>query len=245
MKRSLVDGAKGIVLLALFFIGISAPFNSVDAATISISNYNFETGGFSGDNFSRFPGTIPTGWSAVNGSISGDYYGYLNPDNNSYTGTAGNNVIGTMDGPNMFYFGSATDAQGIFQTLTTPFSTGTDYALTVASGARSGGFMASLEMQLFAGSTMIANQIVKNTSLNTIQDFTLNYTANSANDALAGQNLMIRFLERDFNPSTDFEVDIDNVRLTSSVAAIPEPSTYLLLTLGVAAIVLGRRCRRA
>jgi hypothetical protein len=213
-------------------------------ASITVSNYNFETGGFGSDEFSAFPGVIPTGWSAVNGSISGNYFGYLNPDNGGYPGTTGNGVIGTMSGPNMFYFGSATNGQGIFQVLSTTFSTNTDYALTVASGARSGGFMASLEMHLYAGSTLLANQIVKNTNLGTVQDFTLNYTANSSNNYLAGQGLKIQFLERDFGVN-DAEVDIDNIRVTSTVSAIPEPSSYALFGLGALALLVAYRRKAA
>ena len=241
MKDFLFFSAKAFVFFALYFIGISASLKRGDAATISISNYNFETGGYANDANSSL--TIPTGWSAVNGGISYTWYGYYNPNNDAYTGTTGNNVIGKMDGPNVFYFGEAQDGQGIFQSLSSTFQVNTDYALTVASGARNSlTYMASLEMQLFAGSTLIANQVIKNTTPGTFQDFTLNYIANSSNNYLAGQNLKIQFLERDFGVN-DKEVDIDNVRLTSSVAAIPEPSTYLLFAMGVAAIVFGRRCR--
>jgi PEP-CTERM motif len=212
------------------------------AASITVSNYNFETGGFVSDGNSS-PGVIPTGWSAVNGSIDGGFFGYWNPSNSAYPGTTGNGVIGTMDGPNMFYFGSATNGQGIFQVLSTTFSTNTNYALTVASGARIGGFMASLEMQLYAGSTLLGDQIVKNTNLGTVQDFTLNYTANSANNYLAGQSLKIQFLERDFGPN-DFEVDIDNIRMTSAVSVVPEPSTYALFGLGAIGMLLVMRRKK-
>lgn len=197
---------------------------SVRAQTlIPITNPDFETGGRVSDGFSS-PGVIPSGWSGVGGP-GGAFYGYYNPDNSAYTGTAGNFAIGTMAGPNTFYFGSAGDGQGIEQTLSTPFAADTSYTLTLAVGERKDGFMASVQMDLFAGASLLATTTVHNPTADTFADFSLTYNANPANNGLAGQALRIRFLEIDNRGPNGFEVDIDNVRLTS----VPEPSTYTVI----------------
>jgi hypothetical protein len=217
-------------------IGMSA----AHAATLSIDNHDFETGGFSSDDFTSFPGEIPTGWSSSTG-LTGNFYGYYNPDDAGYIGTDGSGTAGTMAGPNVFYFGSAVTGEGIYQVLSDTFEADTDYDLTVALGARDGGlaFTASLTMNLYAGSTLLATSTVRNTASDgSFSDFTLNYTYNGADAGLVGQNLKIEFLEDDSIATG--EVDIDNVRLTSNITSVPEASTSLM-ALGGAAVLLRRR----
>ena len=133
------------------------------AASIAITNFDFETDG-AGDNFASNAWNggvkIPTGWQAVPGAAPvGQFYGYYNPvdDAGGYisgvSGTPG--VTGTMSGPNVFYFGSAVNGQGIQQILSTTFELNTDYTLTVARGTRNSIYNNSLRMILFAGSTLL------------------------------------------------------------------------------------------
>ncbi|NBT24106.1 LamG domain-containing protein, partial [bacterium] len=180
-------------------------------ASLTVVNSDFETGGFIDDRYSSSPGVIPAGWQAVPGAApSGNFYGYYNPINDAggYTsgvsGTPG--VTGTMLGPNVFYFGSATTGQGIQQTLSSTFSLSTDYTLTVARGTRNGTYNNTLRMQLFAGSTLLTSRDVAPEpagSRGTFLDYSTTYVAsvanNSANAGLVGQPLIIRFLEID-NP---------------------------------------------
>ena len=220
------------------------------AASIAITNYDFETDG-AGDNFASNAWNggvkIPTGWQAVPGAAPvGQFYGYYNPvdDAGGYisgvSGTPG--VTGTMAGPNVFYFGSAVSGQGIQQTLSSTFSLSTDYTLTVARGTRNSIYNNTLRMQLFAGNTLLTSLDVApepNGSRGTFLDYSTTYTYNAENSSLVGQALMIRFLEIDNPGNPQAEVDIDNVRLN----AVPEPSSGMLLVAGLAALAVMRRRR--
>jgi hypothetical protein len=222
------------------FGGAGWPMVSLGQVTIPITNFDFETGGVSDGQFSNSPGVIPTGWSAA-GAINGSFYGYFNPNDSSYTGTTGSGTTGTMSGPNVFYFGSAATGQGIEQTLNTAFAIDTDYALTLAVGARNGGGMASVQMDLLAGSTVLATGTFNNSTLDSFDDFQVTYNANPANNGLAGQPLTVRFLEIDNQGGVGTEMDIDNARLT----AVPEPSFYAAVTgLGLVVFAAVRRWRR-
>jgi multisubunit Na+/H+ antiporter MnhB subunit len=142
-----------------------------------------------------------------------------------------------MDGPNVFYFGSLEDGQGIQQTLTETFALNYIYTLTVARGTRNSIYNNTLRMELLAGTTVLATRDVAPGTPGTFEDYSVSYDFaigenNTLNAGLVGQALTIRFLEVGAN----FEVDIDNVRLTM----VPEPTTSLLLALG-AMFVLRRR----
>lgn len=135
------------------------------AATLTIANYDFETGGLPDNSNSAFPGVIPTSWVAVPGAApSGSFFGYYNPANDPGGYTAGVSglpgITGTMAGPNVFYFGSATNGQGIQQTLGSTFDLSTDYTLTVARGTRNSNFNNTLRMQLLVGGTLLATRDV-------------------------------------------------------------------------------------
>ena len=95
---------------------------------------------------------------------------------------------------------------------------------------------------LFAGSTLLTSRDVApepDGSRGTFLDYSTTYTYNAENSSLVGQALMIRFLEIDNPGNPQAEVDIDNVRLE----AVPEPSSGMLLVVGLAALAVMRRRR--
>lgn len=225
------------------------------AATISIANHDFETGGIPDNGNTAFPGVIPTSWVAVPGAgPSGSFFGYYNPANHPSgypSGVNGTGTTGTMSGPNVFYFGSSTSGQGIQQTLAATFALSTDYTLTVARGNRNSAFNNTLRMQLLAGSTLLTSFDVAPEpvgSLGTFLDYSTSYTAslvnNSTNSSLVGQSLIVRFLEIDNPGNPQVEVDIDNVRLTAT-AGVPEPSAASLIILSTGALLALKRRRGA
>ncbi|MFN6094164.1 MAG: PEP-CTERM sorting domain-containing protein [Verrucomicrobiota bacterium] len=226
-------------LAVLFFAALSV--SQGWSASVAITNHNFEIGGLGDNQNSAFPGVIPTGWSVAPGGTSGDFFGYYNPVNEAggYQNVSSSpGTTGTMDGPNVFYFGSFVDGQGIQQTLVEKFALNTDYTLTVARGTRNSIYNNTLRMQLLAGTTVLATRDVAPGTPGTFEDYSTSYlfadgANNTVNAALVGQDLTIRFLEVGAN----FEVDIDNVRLS----AVPEPATSLLLALGAVCALRRRR----
>lgn len=217
------------------------------AATLTIANYDFETGGVGDGSFS--PGVIPTGWVAMPGAApGGSFFGYFNPVNDAggyvsgVSGTPG--VTGTMAGPNVFYFGSSSSGQGIQQTLAATFAANTDYTLTVARGTRNSNFNNTLRMSLLAGSTVLTTRDVApepSGSRGTFLDYFTTYTYSAADAGLVGQALIVRFQEIDNPGNPQFEVDIDNVRLS----AVPEPDSAALLGLAGVTLFLCRRQKKS
>jgi hypothetical protein len=228
----------------VYFSTLVLPFGAAEAASVAIVNHDFETGGVADGSFTNSPGVVPTGWSAVGGDLGG-FFGYFNPTgDDAYIGATdtepSGGTVGTMDGANVFYFGTATTGQGIGQTLSENFAANTTYALTVALGSRLDNteFTANMTINLLAGSTVIATRTARNTAFDgSFADFTLDYTYSVTDSALVGQALGIQFLELD--DVADGEVDIDNIRLT----AVPEPAAFSLVA-GTLALAGLRRRRR-
>lgn len=237
-----------LCLCGLLIVGaLVAP--QAKAATIVINNHDFETGGLADNSNSAFPGVIPTGWSAVPGAgPSGSFFGYYNPINDAggyVSGVSGSpGITGTMAGPNVFYFGSSTSGQGIQQTLSATFLANTDYTLTVARGTRNSNFNNTLRMSLLAGSTVLTTRDVApepSGSRGTFLDYFTTYTYSAADAGLVGQALIVRFQEIDNPGNPQFEVDIDNVRLSG----VPEPSSASLLIAGAVGLVALRQRRKS
>jgi hypothetical protein len=219
-------------------------FGATSQASISINNYDFETGGVPDGFFSNNPAVVPTGWNITPVGAAGAFYGYLNPQDDIYPGTTGlPGVTGTMAGPNVFYFGDLQRGFGLSQTLGANFAFETNYDLTVAWGIRlQTQFAADLRMTLSVAGNILADRTYlandyKTTYAGTFFDVTLPYAWNASHSPLVGSPLTITFFEEGEN----FELDIDNVRLTSS--PVPEPSTYALLLMTGAGLLWLRKRR--
>jgi outer membrane lipoprotein-sorting protein len=137
-------------------------------------------------------------------------------------------------GQNVAY--SNTPAFWITQVLATPLLAGTSYTLGVDVIHRLDTGFPGYEVQLLAGSSVIA---VDNSRLlpeaGQALRSTISYTA-AANDPLAGQHLVVRFR------SLGTQVDFDDVRLTAT--AVPEPACAGLLLAGLLGTAAWRRHRR-
>jgi hypothetical protein len=133
-----------------------------------------------------------------------------------------------MSGPNAFYFGSAANGEGIEQTLSTAFAIDGVYSLSVSVGERKGGNMASVRMDLLAGTSVLASITLHNSTPDSFADFSVGYNASGHPEVwgLAGEPLGVRFLEIDNRGPTGVELDIDNVRL---LVPVPEPSAYAMV----------------
>ncbi len=215
--------------------------------SLTVNNFDFEDGGLADGGYtSGATGTIPTSWDAIPGNApSGGYYGYFNPQDSAYAGTTGTpGTIGTMSGPNIFYFGTSASGEGIQQTLGSNFDLNTSYQLTVSIGCRgSNTYEAEVTLELLAGSTVLSQGTFLNSNVNTFADSSVTYTGGAANASLVGLPLTVRLSEYDQN-ATVTDVDIDNVRVTATNAA-PEPSTFAWLTLGTVLLIVTVRWRNA
>lgn len=230
---------KFLVIAALIATSATSPAN------ILINNFDFETGGVPDGFFSNNPPVVPTGWSLTpGGPVGGVFYGYFNPLNDAFPGTTGlPGVTGTMSGPNVFYFGDLESGFGLTQTLGTDFAAETNYDLTVAWGIRlQPEFAKDLRMTLSVEGTVLADRTFLATDyiptyVGTFFDVTLPYNWNASHASLVGNPLTITFYE----VGGGGEVDIDNVRMTST--AVPEPSTYALLVMTGAGLLWLKRRR--
>lgn len=134
-----------------------------------------------------------------------------------------------------------------FQTLADVLTSNTLYTLTVAVGNRNDVTMASYLFTLEAGSTVIATASAPPNTIpadGDMDDVTISYTA-LAGDPLLGQALTIRLSH--VLGTGDNHALYDNVRLDASPVTsgtVPEPSSILLLSAGLAAAALRQRAKQ-
>lgn len=196
------------------------------AGLLTVANHSFESptigtvGGGSG---------IITSWTGSVGSSSLT----LRPSAAQLSG-------GPADGLQVLYM----NAGSRFQTLADVLTANTLYTLTVAVGNRNDLTMASYLFTLEAGSTVIATASAPPNGIpadGDMDDVTISYTA-LAGDPLLGQALTIRLSH--VVGTGDNHALYDNVRLDASAVNtgnVPEPSSMLLLSAGLAAFTLRRR----
>jgi hypothetical protein len=132
----------------------------------------------------------------------------------------------------------------ISQTLAAPLTASIRYDLFVDVGRSAlDPLPATLySVQLYAGSTLLAETTPTTPTAGSFALASLSYTA-SAGDPLLGQLLAVRLVHATAPATSD--VNFDNVRLESTVLpGIPEPSTLALFMLGsLALLVRARRFR--
>jgi len=204
-------------LLGLLSVGLLAIASPASAGPITVLNSSFELADITG-----FTGTTPDDWT-VNGTGTG-----LNDiDTGVYAG-AGAALVGEQVA---FANANRELSQVLTETLTA--AVGTTYELTVAVGLRSDLLTGDYDIQLLAGSTVLANVTGSAAALFADVDFTY---VSTGLEAEIGQALQIVLA------STATQTQYDNVRLTST--AIPEPSSLLLVGLGMLGLIGYRRRRR-
>ena len=153
--------------------------------------------------------------------------------------------VGSTDGQNVaFANGSFNINNSLSQTLGVNYQVGMTYQLQVDVGGRwdypiGGGYAISL----YAGNTVLAtaNNTVAITP-GTFSTVTVSAYIGGGSSAV-GQPISIVLAHAGQNPAGS-QVVFDNVRLTGTVAVVPEPSTWMLAAVGLLGLVaIGRRGR--
>lgn len=226
------------VVAALIFVLETAP-----AATVLVLNHSFETPVTAAATFTGGSASAPSGWTVYNSGATNSLrqFGVWNPSTtNSFVG-------GAPDGANVgvvFLENTTGLAEaGLQQVLTATLQVLTQYTLTIEVGnfsdADPGPFnftgFPGYRVDFFAGSTLIASD---NNTLSPGEGIfmtsVVTFTTSSSH-ANAGEQLGIRLVNLN---GAGTEVNFDNVRLDA--LAVPEPSTALLVSIGVFCAVFRR-----
>jgi PEP-CTERM motif len=207
------------------------------------SNGNPYTGGLEDFNSLYHPSTTPP-----------STWGYYSTNGTAY-GTVGHNWgnngvfvkdLAATDGGYALFLASSGAPQGVFQPITGGLVPDSIYTLLVDIGLRSFGTDTPYEIGLKSGSTGEngAGTVLGTATTGTVLSsggggqitapITVSY--NFTTDATGVSNA---FLYVNNNGANFSQLSVDNVRL--SYAAIPEPGTLVLLTLGMASAGLARR----
>jgi hypothetical protein len=233
------------VVLAVTTLALTGISGLVSAAPVSILNPSFESanlplvgnGTFSqliaGSTIFASGGTLD-GWMAGANTSNSAAGGFApSPGGNNWTSSwwQGSNVAYVqLSGPGVVSLGQA---------LPDTLQNDTMYTLTVDVGRRIFTPNFSYEIQLYAGTTLVASASNLTLASNSFGTDAAVYSSGS-NNALAGQNLGI-VLTAFTNGATFTEAFFDNVRLDAvSASAIPEPGTIGLVLSGLAVATLRR-----
>ena len=188
---------------------------------ITIANPSFESQVLADGSFTS---GLVTGWTSPSNT------GVFNPTASHFSG--GN----VPDGQNSAFSAGGTLAQSLSATLTA----NTQYTLTAMVGRRLDTAFPGYRVQLYAGSTLLAeDDSLLLPALGQFQQTTVTYLA-TASDPLLGQQLQIRFLSK--GQQTNF----DDFRLDATTVGnpeVPEPASMTLALLGGLCLG-GRRLRR-
>ena len=235
--------------LVLALLG-SATAHAVD---VPVTNPSFELPAIAAGTFSTT--SAPPGWTEF-GSIDfgSRTIGVLDPATTTlYTGPVpdGENVGVVFlldDAGNQTFFAGVES--GMFQTLSTPLENDTHYTLTVEVGnigddpnPPHGQFQFAdfpgYRVELMAGSGMLASDDALLPPERGFSTSTVEYTSGN-NDALAGQSLGIRLVNR--NAAPGLEVNFDDVRLDATpVPAIPAMGAWGLGMLAAGGVLCAAR----
>jgi hypothetical protein len=170
--------------------------------------------------------------------VSGGAAGTLN-----YTGTQ-YLTGGVPDGQNAAFANGFQNQHGVLsQTLGEQYQVGMTYELKVDVSSINGFPVGTYSISLGAGGTVVAgaSDLVPGP---TGSFSTVTVTASiDGNSSAVGQPITIS-LANSGVPQSGTQVLFDNVRLTSSVTAVPEPSTWALFAIGVFGLFAAGRGRR-
>lgn len=229
-----------------------SPGQAVKSAGIHLGNTSFEGANLSDGGVATLP--AGQGWT-FKGTANADG-GIFNPGAATYTGAAGNNTpSGALGSSSAYLYNINPATQETLSTITQQLGAfimaDTDYTLTVAVGNRLagnpygttyGGYL----VELLADGVVIGSQsdfIIP--ASGTFADISFTIDSNSLDPALLGKEISILLSQTSLasHASTDF----DNVRLTATSNAVPEPGTMMLGLLGAVALALvsARKIKRA
>lgn len=247
------------MLLRNFFASVLLAA-SISAAPIAIQNAGFETASLSLNAatgaYSQLVnpsllspavgGTLPN-WTVASNSAQSAAGGYApSPGGINWGSTwwSGNNIA-------YLQAQGSSATVSISQVLGANLLNDTTYTLSALIGNRSFGVGLNYSMQLFAGSTLLASSSALVLPDNSSGSDSLVFNS-GANNANAGQALMIRFSTSGSSTSTFLEAFFDNVALDAVTAntgggannPVPEPSSIALTMLGGLGLLAARAQRK-
>lgn len=201
------------------------------SASIVINNFSFEEPSIA-------DGTVTSGFLGWNRSGgAGSAISIMNPLDAQFTGSTGGAVPGTADGDQVVVIGGAPGNQ-MWQDVGT-IEANANYELTVAIGKRLDFSWTDLTVALRAssnGGTLLASNVYTAADVldGTFSDVSLSFaSADFAGEV--GNDLVVVF-----TGSGNMSV-LDNVRVSESIASVPEPTSLALL--GVSMAIFTRRRR--
>jgi hypothetical protein len=209
--------------------------NALKADSITVQNFSFEDPTLGTDQYTAYSSTtvdtIP-GWT--NGAYSGVQHMSTPTDPNP---NGGYDYLSVPDGVNAAYDDTSSP---ISQILSATLAPG-EYTLTIAVGYRNNHNFDGGDFGLYtANGTMLDSMAVTQPVQGTFQDETLTYDVTASNLNL-GQQLQIELGGAIGGGQSNY-ADYDDVRLNFTAA--PEPSTCLLLGVGMMAAVAAGAVRR-
>ena len=190
-------------------------------------------------------GTQFFGYSGATGPHSGDLPDWTSGGGQTGVQILGTNYVNTPDPTLSSGLYGYVAGGSISQTLTTDYQADTDYTLTYSAANRLGGDPGSdFTANLYAGTTLLASaspELVPGPSGaggGTFRQYTLSYDYLADPAGTAGDPLEISFAN-----SSGTQALVDNVSLTETTGT-PEPSSTVLLLVGVGAAACLDRARR-
>jgi hypothetical protein len=235
-------GLPSLAHLAFFLIGSLFLSRVTHAQTsVALTNPSFEFANNGNENFDSLYSSPDSLWG---------YYGTNGVPYGTGHSWGGNGVftkdLAATDGIRALFLASSGGIQGVFQPISGGLIPNATYTLLVDIGLRSFGTDTPYEIGLKSGSTGEngAGAVLGTATTGTILSSgnsgeltapsTFSYTFTT--DATGVSNA---FLYVNNNGANFSQLSVDNVRL--SFATIPEPSTMMLFTLGIASVGLVRR----
>jgi hypothetical protein len=216
--------------LSVATLGVLCVFTAL-AGPITVNNFTFET--------------LPTGGLPIDGCGAGCLFSVAAIPGWT-TGTIGTGQSGQFqpgNPANTLYFNALSDgptsaysngASPIFQTVSPTVSEGFVYTLTVDLGKRKDAAFTATADLLINGNHIAAIGLAP--ASGTWSTFTATYIGSQAD---AGKSITIEL------DSSGAQSNFDDVRLSVSDVAIPEPAGVTLLGLGLAGLLVFARRKRA